>query len=387
MGFWFMRWIVRTVPVLGTLLIAIWALGPAHTLAQAQTPTSAEPSVSFHASRGDARTGQPVEISLSVGNVDPSLDMKVTVAIKAPTGLSLNGASCASPGLCTAIHDLTSGQHSTMQLTAIANEAGRFVLVADVTWRSGGGDPSSLSRFLELNIEDAAEGETDVIVHADRTEVELGEPVRLTLTAANSIAKPPMTLKLTLGTPSGWSLSGSGFAESCAGQCIATYDVDKGEQRNIDLELVPNEAGSVEVVARLEWYFGGDVSTLERKADSLSLNAIAPLVPTSVPAARPVVHEVNDILGRPDTLGVLGVCIVVAVLAFATTVFLRGQMRWFGFGPSITIYILTIVIYILGASFVWGIAAGQIANRLEPVLFYSAFYWLLAFGVIYNLRD
>ena len=90
-----------------------------------------------------------------------------------------------------------------MQLNATANQAGDFVLVADVTWSSPDGTPIQASTSLALNVTDPVEGETDVIIHATQTEVEMGEPVTLNLAATNSIAKPPMTLKFILRTPSG----------------------------------------------------------------------------------------------------------------------------------------------------------------------------------------
>ncbi len=323
---------------LGVLLVVFWARQPLevapgnspfdgirlHTsqvLAQSsETPVPAptEPSVSFHASRRDAKTGQPIEAYLSVGNVDPSLDLKVIVAIQAPPGLLLSGDSCASPGLCTGSFDLSSGQNDTIELRAIANQAGLYVLTADVTWRTGEVESTTTSTSLELNITDPAEGQTDVIIHADRTEVSLGDAVELTLTAANSIVKPPMTLKLILRTPSGWSLKGSGFAESCAGQCVATYTVDTGNQRNIDLELVPNQIGRANVEARLEWYFGDDESTLEKRGESLEINVVDRLAVTTetTDSGNSMITTASEILIYlgPALPIVLGFAIVIVVL-------------------------------------------------------------------------
>ena len=179
-----------------------------------------------------------------------------------------------------------------MQLNATANQAGDFVLVAEVAWSSPGGTPVRSSMSLELRIVDPIEGETDVIIHATQTEVNMGEPVTLNLAATNSIAKPPMTLKFILRTPSGWALSGSGFTTSCAGQCIATYTVESGEQRNITLEMLPKQVGSVAVEARMEWYFGEDTSTLERKVESLS------------PLLRHRFHPSEQALGHPSSSAV-----------------------------------------------------------------------------------
>ena len=109
----------------------------------------------------------------------------------------------------------------------------------------------------------------------------------LIATIVNSIAKPEMTLKLILQVPSGWSMSGSGFSESCTGQCTASYVVDSGDQRSVELEIQPNQAGSFTVEAQMEWWFGEDTSTLDGKAVSLPLNVIplATPVPTALPRA------------------------------------------------------------------------------------------------------
>ena len=50
--------------------------------------------------------------------------------------------------------------------------------------------------------------------HASQTEVMTGEPVRLTLSVANSTVNPEMTLRLVLQLPPGLLLSGEGIDES-----------------------------------------------------------------------------------------------------------------------------------------------------------------------------
>ena len=105
----------------------------------------------------------------------------------------------------------------------------------------------------------------------------------LTLSVANSIVKPEMTLQLVLQVPSGWSMSGSGFTESCTGQYTATYEVASGDQRSIEFDMQPNQAGSFTAEAQMEWWFDDDVSTLDGKAVSLPMVVIDPSAPTPVP--------------------------------------------------------------------------------------------------------
>ena len=258
------------------------------------TPVPGEPVVHLHAASEETKTGQPVAITLSVQNVSSDPALSFNASLKAPSGLLLNGAPCPSQGLCSAASGLSVGEQTVMQLEATANRAGEYDLVATVSWRPGdGSDSSSLSRKLKLNITDPVEGETDVILHAPRTEVNVGEAVTLTLAAANSIAKPPMTLKFVLRTPSGWTLSGAGFAEACAGQCIATYKLNTGVQRDLSLQMVPNEAGAVSVKAGMEWYFGNDLESLVIKEETLELHAVAPTPTVMGPLSEVNLPEVN----------------------------------------------------------------------------------------------
>ena len=264
------------------------------TLRATPTPVLGEPVVHLHAASEETKTGQPVAITLSVQNASSDPALFFSASLKAPSGLLLNGAPCPSQGLCSAASGLSVGEQTVMQLEATANRAGEYDLVATVNWRPGdGSDGSSLSRKLKLNITDPVEGETDVILHAPRTEVNVGESVTLTLAAANSIAKPPMTLKFVLRTPSGWTLSGAGFAEACAGQCIATYKLNTGVQRDISLQMVPNEAGAVSVKAGMEWYFGNDLESLVIKEETLELHAVAPTPTVMGPLSEVNLPEVN----------------------------------------------------------------------------------------------
>ena len=103
----------------------------------------------------------------------------------------------------------------------------------------------------------------------------------------NSIAKPEMTLKLILQVPSGWSMSGSGFTESCTGQCTATYQVASGDQRSIELEMQPNQSGSFVVEAQMEWWFGDDPTTLDGGAVELPLTVVPLATPVGGPTLAP----------------------------------------------------------------------------------------------------
>ena len=79
----------------------------------------------------------------------------------------------------------------------------------------------------------------------------------LTLSVANSIVKPEMTLQLVLQLPSGLLVSGEGgIGDECSVQCVGIYQVGTGENKDFLLSAVANQPGSFDIDGRMEWYFG-----------------------------------------------------------------------------------------------------------------------------------
>ena len=258
------------------------------------TPIPEEPEAYLHAASLEAKTGQAVAITLSVQNVSSNPTLNFDIALQAPSGLALkrgDGAACASPGRCAETSELSGGQQAVMHMEATANRAGEYVLDASVRWHAGDGSAvRSLSKplTLTLKVTDPVEGDTEVILHTERTKVNLGEPVRLTLAATNSIAKPPMMLQFVLKMPSGWSLLSGFDTKACVGGlCTADYKIDTGGQRNISVEMLPNQAGTVFVEVRMEWYFEGDKAVLAQKETKEELHVVD-AQPAAVSAAANV---------------------------------------------------------------------------------------------------
>jgi hypothetical protein len=107
----------------------------------------------------------------------------------------------------------------------------------------------------------------------DKTVGIVGDDVPATLSIANSIAKPEMTVRLILKVPSGMSVSGSLFAEACAGQCLAVVKVGTGELRNIALNLRANQPGQFQMTGDLEWLFSDQPQQVFRKTEVLAVVA------------------------------------------------------------------------------------------------------------------
>ena len=99
-------------------------------------------------------------------------------------------------------------------------------------------------------------------IQGERTEVNVGDEVRIAFSMLNSLAQPPMTVSMTLQTPSGWTIVGEGIADACTSQCSAVYQIGSGKQRAVTFTSRANEAGQFVFQGRLEWYFGSDVERL-----------------------------------------------------------------------------------------------------------------------------
>ena len=264
----------------------------------------AEPTVNFHASQTEVSMGEPVALTLSVANSIINPEMTLQLVLQLPSGVSISGEglgdSCSVQ--CSVTYKVPTGENRNFPLTAVPNQVGSFNIAGRMEWYFGDdlATHAGKSASLTLNATKPVEvptpapsisGEPTVNLHATQTEVGIGEPVVLTLSADNSIAKPQMTLKFILQVPSGWSMSGTGFTEACSGQCTATYQVPSGDQKSIFLEMLPNQAGSFNAEALMEWYFGDDVSTLTRESKSLALNVVRSpansLMPTYFPPPNP----------------------------------------------------------------------------------------------------
>ncbi len=243
-------------------------------------PGSVPLQVSFHSDSTDIKTRQSANLSLSVGNINSDGLVVARAVIQAPPGLLLSGGHCASAGQCSRVFELGTGDSQAFVVTATGNQSGNYAVEAIVTWETRAGPGSPINERLDLNVIDPVAGEPAVNLHATKTQVMVGEPVRVNLAVTNSIAQPPMTLTLRLTPPAGWSVSSTGSAEACGVPCNARYTVNSGDTRNITVDMVPNQPGSFLVEAKLEWWYGDDKSTLvSLEPQKLAITVIAPATP------------------------------------------------------------------------------------------------------------
>ena len=248
------------------------AAKPVPTNTPTPTPGPDGPIVTLHAESSEAVSGQEVNVSLTVRNVASNPDMTIDVIIEAPQGLLLRGESCSSSGQCSSTSHLTGdGGTGQIDLTATASKSGPYTLEAIVSWSIPNRGSATISRSLELTF-------TDLIVvdlHADRTDIAVGEPVVLTFEATNSIANPPATGKLSLTRPSGWSVSEAEFADSCAASCVGNLSIPSGQPKSIVVKMVPNQPGTFPIEANLEWVLQDDSNRAGTAADSVDITVAA----------------------------------------------------------------------------------------------------------------
>ena len=135
-------------------------------------------------------------------------------------------------------------------------------------------------------------GQACVDIHAERTEVTVGEDVKLALSMLNSLALPRMTVSMALQVPAGWNVavSGEGVVDSCTSQCNGLYQIETGRQKAITFASTANQSGQFHFRGRLEWFFGDDRSQLHGEDVNILVRVTNPPPP---PPPEPPESPVN----------------------------------------------------------------------------------------------
>jgi len=104
-----------------------------------------------------------------------------------------------------------------------------------------------------------------VLLHGDKTEVELGEESVFTLSVVNSIKNPDtMQAQVTIITPSGMSVTSSEFSTSGVGLFTRNVSIARGDQLPIIVSIKSNQVGeNFTVKGVIGYYFGENLSTYE----------------------------------------------------------------------------------------------------------------------------
>ena len=135
-----------------------------------------------------------------------------------------------------------------------------------------------------------AAGQPCVDIQGERTEVVVGDEVRIAFSTINSLAQPPMTVSMTLQAPSGWTIVGEGISDACTSQCSAVYQIGSGKQRAVTFTSRANESGTFTFQGRLEWYFGNDRERIYSENKDIRVIVTEPTpTPTVTPTPAPTV--------------------------------------------------------------------------------------------------
>ena len=92
-------------------------------------------------------------------------------------------------------------------------------------------------------------------------------------------------------------MDGEGFADKCSGICTATHNVERGDQRYIEVTAYPNHSGTYRLEGRVEFVYDGkqrpnqvtqDVRITVTGGDrTYPLPTSPPQPPTAPPAVQP----------------------------------------------------------------------------------------------------
>jgi uncharacterized repeat protein (TIGR01451 family)/PGF-CTERM protein len=120
-----------------------------------------------------------------------------------------------------------------------------------------------------------------VHLHGEKTDVVMGEDILLKLAAVNLITKPTMHVQVIITPPSGMSVTSSEFVQSGAGLFTASYEIEPGVGRDIEVKMRSNQVGDFVVNGRIVYYFGDDMDNAEDHMLTLPITVRAGAEPDS----------------------------------------------------------------------------------------------------------
>lgn len=158
-----------------------------------------------------------------------------------------------------------------------------------------------------------------VYLRAQSSRFLVGQDIVLNLSAENPAAKMTMTVELMLGLPSGMTVTSAEFSKSDKEQFFASYAVEPGARRQIEVHIRPDQKGSFNIAGQLVYYLGDDRTTAERQTVSLPI-MVAAEGPPGKPAPAPSPDKgIHPIWG-----------FILAVVVLGGVVFVFLSYRLFG---------------------------------------------------------
>jgi len=235
-----------------------------------QTALSLTKSASPHS----IKQGQTTTITLTVKNAGTTDITDIEVSDTIPTDLTFVSGETSKTYASLRPKDSREFQYTTQ-----LNEVGTFNLdPATATYADEKGNYHTVeSKTTAVTVipsipqptpQTAPKSSTgistaSVHLHGEKTDVIMGEDILLKLAAVNLITKPTMHVQVIITPPSGMSVTSSEFVQSGAGLFTASYEIEPGVGRDIEVRMRSNQVGDFVVNGRIVYYFGDDMEHAE----------------------------------------------------------------------------------------------------------------------------
>jgi len=185
-------------------------------------------------------------------------------------------------------------------------------------------NPTPTQTLTPTSIPTTKPGEVSVYLYGQKTAVNVGEDIILSLSAVNLITKPTMTVQLILKVPSGMSITSSEFIKGGGGQYTASYDVEPGDIRQIEVHIMTNQIGNFNVVGEIYYYFGSDKEGSQFQTNSLPVT-VNQVPPNTTPSTTPANNSGSKGVSGTMLAIIIGVCTATVGGVLARVIY--GRMR------------------------------------------------------------
>jgi len=226
------------------------------------------------ASPQSIKQGQTTTITLTVKNTGSTEIKDIEIADTIPQDLTfVDGETSKTYSSLTpkdsrqfqyVVQLSEAGTYNLNPATAIyANEEGNYHIVKSKPFAIEV-IPSLVETTDQIQRTGVSNAQTaSVHLHGEKTDVVMGEDILLKLAAVNLITKPTMHVQVIITPPSGMSVTSSEFVQSGAGLFTASYEIEPGVGRDIEVKMRSNQVGDFVVNGRIVYYFGDDMDNAE----------------------------------------------------------------------------------------------------------------------------
>lgn len=346
-----------------TVAAGLWT-GQESAHAQAPPPAGGG---RVHLSTETPQAGDDVRIAVELSNPAHNPMLDATVRPTAPDGTTWAESRCTVA--CEARAAVPPGQTRTGEMFLTVNEPGQAVVDGEVTWRTQGTTETAATP-LRLAVEATEPPDrTTVELHASEARLQEGGNLAANLSVVNNHPNEVMRVTMTLRPPEGTSVTATHNAQSCAGECKATYETAPGEQRTMTVVLTANDAGEFALEGRALWSHPGVPGSGGAARKYLVLSVDRPLPRYETPRAQPPVHAPERRRRFPDwtypaILGGVTALGVTAAAAAGAVAWRRGRRpRWTGTDhrPDARVRMLTALQMVAGTA----LAVTAVFNQTE----------------------